>query len=292
MKKVIICKGLPGSGKSTWAKEQVQNSHCKIKRVSKDDLRAMFDNSKWSRNNEKFILDMRDQCIKNILMDGEHVIVDDTNLAPKHEAHIRELVKGIAEVEVKFFDVDVEECIRRDSTREKKVGEKVIRDMYEQYLKPAPEIYKPDPSLPKAIIVDIDNTIALKGNRSPFEWSRVGEDIKNEPICTLIGELCGHHALKQDILTVLFCSGRDSICRPETEKWLEENIKWPRGMDSQLFMRPEGNNEKDSIIKKRIFEENIRGKYNILWVFDDRDQVVDTWRSLGLTCLQVADGSF
>ena len=57
-------------------------------------------------------------------------------------------------------------------------------------------------------------------------------------------------------------------------------------------MRPEGNNEKDSIIKKRIYEDHIKGKFNVEFVLDDRNQVVEMWRELGLTCLQVAEGDF
>lgn len=57
-------------------------------------------------------------------------------------------------------------------------------------------------------------------------------------------------------------------------------------------MRPEGNNEKDSIIKRRMFDEYIRGKYYVDFVLDDRNQVVEMWRNMGLTCLQVAEGDF
>jgi hypothetical protein len=57
-------------------------------------------------------------------------------------------------------------------------------------------------------------------------------------------------------------------------------------------MRDKGNNEKDSIVKRNMFEKYIRGKYFIEYVLDDRNQVVEMWRSMGLTCLQVADGDF
>ena len=57
-------------------------------------------------------------------------------------------------------------------------------------------------------------------------------------------------------------------------------------------MRMQGNNEKDSVIKRRMFDNHIRGKYYIEYVLDDRNQVVEMWRSIGLICLQVADGDF
>lgn len=137
--------------------------------------------------------------------------------------------------------------------------------------------------LPKAIIVDIDGTLAKMNGRGPFEWMRVGEDLVNEPIRHIVNlyQASGH--------TVIIFSGRDSVCREVTENWLSDNFI---GYNS-LFMRPQGNNEKDSIIKRRLFDENVNGKYDIQFVLDDRNQVVDMWRKdLGLTCLQVNYGDF
>lgn len=87
------------------------------------------------------------------------------------------------------------------------------------------------------------------------------------------------------MINVIIFSGRDSICRELTVEWLNENgIKF-----HNLFMREMGNIEKDSIIKRRLFEENIRGKYFIEYVLDDRLQVCRMWYSLGLTLLRVGD---
>ena len=57
-------------------------------------------------------------------------------------------------------------------------------------------------------------------------------------------------------------------------------------------MRKTGDNRKDSIIKEEIYRNLIEPNYNIEFVLDDRNQVVDMWRRIGLTCLQVADGNF
>ena len=151
MRKVIICKGLPASNKSGWAKEQIENSNCSIKRINKDILRKMLDNSKYSKGNEKYVLQLRDHILLTSLDLGKSVIVDDTNFHPSHEERIRELVsdynKGLygekpinsVQVEVKFFDVPLEECIIRDLKRPNSVGAKVIWDMYNKYLKPKPD---------------------------------------------------------------------------------------------------------------------------------------------------------
>jgi hypothetical protein len=63
-------------------------------------------------------------------------------------------------------------------------------------------------------------------------------------------------------------------------------------LSQHLLMRPEGNMEKDAIIKERLFRQHIEGKFCVEFVIDDRDQVVRMWRDLGLRCLQVADGDF
>jgi tRNA uridine 5-carbamoylmethylation protein Kti12 len=61
--KIILTRGLPASGKSTWSKEQVAKSNGKVKRVNKDDLRDMIDAGIWSKINEQLILDARDAML-------------------------------------------------------------------------------------------------------------------------------------------------------------------------------------------------------------------------------------
>lgn len=283
MKKVIILKGLPGSGKSTWAREMVHVFPGEYKRVNKDDLRDMLDDSKTGKGTERFVLHIRDFIILAALKDGKNVIVDDTNLNPIHEAHIREIVGDAAEVEVKLFSASLKECIYRDSQRGKKsVGEKVIRGMYDRYVKKGDLRKAYNETLPPALIVDIDGTLAKMTDRSPYEWERVHEDEVHQHIADLVNT----YAKKN--IEILIVSGRDGSSQELTKQWLSKHhIHWDK-----FFIRPAKNREKDTVIKKRIYEESIKGKYDIQFVLDDRQQVVDMWRSLGLLCLQVAEGNF
>lgn len=82
--------------------------------------------------------------------------------------------------------------------------------------------------------------------------------------------------------------GRNGKFRSITEEWLTKN----NIVYQDLYMRLEGDFRKDVIIKSEIYENNIKNKVNVLFVLDDRNQVVDFWRSQGLTCLQVAEGEF
>lgn len=281
MKKVIILKGLPASGKSTWAKKQLDEHPGKYKRVNKDDLRAMLDNGRWSKENEAMVISLRDTIIIESLNRGKHVIVDDTNLHDKHIEHITKLVQGHAEVEVKMFDITVEQAVQRDLKRLNSVGKDVIVGMYNQFLKPKVEPYIPDKDKMGAFIFDIDGTLAKMDGRGPYDWSRVGEDKVNKPVAAVLD------ALSRRGYRIIIFTGRDGVCEPETKEWLEDNNIFYEHFD----IRPQGNTEKDSIIKRRMLDK-IKDKYNVIGVFDDRDQVVDMWREAGLPCYQVAKGNF
>lgn len=284
---VYIYKGLPASGKSTDTKKKLSESPNKYKRINKDDLRAMLDDSYWSSGNEKFILTIRDMMIIEALKNGKHVLIDDTNLNPMHEKHIAEIIKPFdAQIEIiDFTHVPVEECIRRDQLRDGKshVGKKVIMDMYNKYLKPKPVKLQQNAYLSAAAIFDIDGTLALTNGRNPYDMQRVDEDKANYPIVELLQIL---HSKDYKIIIV---SGRDDSAKTLTEEWLKNNhIEY-----NLLLMRTAGDKRNDAIVKQELFDKFIRGMYYVKYVFDDRNQVIDLWRNkIGLTTLQVANGDF
>jgi predicted kinase len=283
--KVILTKGLPGSGKSTWAKKLIKDNPGKYKRISKDDLRLMLDDGKWSKQNEKFIIDARDALIDATIDAGYIAIVDDTNLASVHFEHIKQLIRPYA-VEVKdFTDVSVETCIKRDQRRANYVGEKVIRDMYNKYLKPASESPEYNNSLQDAVICDIDGTLALAGDRNPYDRDFIN-DTPHKAVVDLVKSIIDNEI-------VIFVSGRKDSYKDETLEWLKQHVGYQPNSD-RLFMRrfPDEDGISDVIVKKRIYEENIKDKYNIKYVLDDRNRVVEYWRSIGLPTFQVAEGNF
>lgn len=296
--KLIMCQGLPGSGKTTFSKRYINDNLSElIVRVNKDEIRAEFEKSgwKWSHENEKDVIKKRDSLISTALSNGISVISDDTNLGKKHRTRLYELATNHgAEFEIKsFLDVPIEVCIERDSKREgkAKVGEDVIRKMAAQngivdY--PIIEPYIPDPSLKPAAICDLDGTAALfEGMRNPYDCSTCENDRVNESIRDIL------IAMYSRFVQILYVSGRDEKFREKTEGWLEAN-KFPfdHHNGQSLFMRPEGDKRKDFIVKLELFNNNIRGKWDVKFVLDDRDQVVKMWRELGLCCLQVNYGNF
>ena len=283
MKKVLILQGLPASGKSSFARELLLANPGRWVRTNKDLLREMSHASHWSKSNEKFILKLRNTAILMALEAGKHVIVDDTNFG-RNINQIKELVKGLAQVEVNdsFLKVPVEECIRRDLLRPKSVGKDVIMKMYNQFIRSQlvePIVY--NPNLPDAVIVDMDGTLALMNGRSPYDVSCCDLDLPNYPVLETVQKL-------QDSKTIIIMSGRTDDGKEKTESWLRKyEVKY-----QHIYMRATGDMRKDSIIKQELYERFIRNKFNISFILDDRQQVVDMWRGLGLTVFQVAEGDF
>jgi predicted kinase len=135
---IYMLRGLPASGKTTLARRYVEQG---VKRVSKDDLRNMLQNGKYTPGLERFIRAVRNTIIIEAINEGFSVIVDDCNLNPEHEKELRYLTDYLG---VRLIIIDIptslDECIARDKARINSVGEDVIRGMYEKYYAELPEL--------------------------------------------------------------------------------------------------------------------------------------------------------
>ena len=306
MSKVIILKGLPSSGKSTWATEYMQ-THPNTKRVNKDDLRAMIDNSEYSGDKEKFILQIRDATILAALKKGFDIIVDDTNLSQKHVNRIKAITPNTTEIIIndEFLKVSLSQCIIRDGQRDNSVGAKVIQRMYDQFLSKRPmskekkselwfktntekkiQYIAYNINLEDCLIVDIDGTLALHDGRSPFDYSKVLTDLPNFPVINVLL----NYKTKELVDKIFLVSGREGTDQviTDTEMWLlKYNIPY-----DELYTRQAGDYRKDVIIKRELYEQHIQSKYNVLFILDDRAQTVAGWREMNLPCFQVAEGNF
>lgn len=273
-----MLRGLPASGKSTYAKELVTKQG--YKRVNKDSLREMVDGGKWTNVKEYFIGRTERRIAEYFLNENFDVVVDDTNFGLNEMKWKSISEKCNAEFQIKDFDTPVQECVRRNLLRGEPVPTDAIWKMYRQHIQPEIKKVPYNKDLPDAYIFDIDGTLAHMKNRSPFEWDRVGEDSLDENVAHILDSVAGKH--------ILIVSGRDEVCKQQTIGWMNDNsISFTR-----LLMRPAGDNRPDQDVKREIYENNIKGKYNVLGVFDDRDSVVQLWRSLGLKCFQCEYGSF
>lgn len=289
MIKIVLTSWLQASGKSTWAKEEVEENGAV--RLNKDDIRKQLHWWIYSKSNEKVVVTYERAMVMKYMEDlHPYIIVDNTHLwnDNPHVAFYKSLAEDNGyEFSIKKFEQPLHVCIDRDAQRPvwERVGSKVIMDAYDKFVKnEKTEFIKrvQDSKLQEAYIFDIDWTLAIMNGRSPYDFSRVGEDSVNEDVKQMRDNLVSSG---YDIIIV---SGRDSSCRKETIKWLSDNGIYY----NSLHMRQEWDKRSDDIVKRQIAEDSILPFYNIKWVFDDRNKVVKMWRELGLTCFQVAEWDF
>ncbi len=277
--KLILTKGLPASGKTTWAKEYIQK-YPETANICKDDLRLQLG---ATNKREKRVIKVRDLLTEYYFSQGYSVIWSDTNLNPVHLRRATELAEQHqAKVSIQdFTKVELAECIRRDLVRPNSVGQQAIEQMYYDYIhqsEPAPAF---DPTLPNCYIVDIDGTLAINHTRNPFAWDKVGEDALNPNVAEMVEKL-GRDS------TIIIFSGRSSVCRDLTVGWLKQyNINY-----KDLFMRPAEDQRADDVLKSELYDQNIRDRYNVLGVIDDRPKVCRMWRRLGLSVFQVGNPDY
>ena len=141
----------------------------------------------------------------------------------------------------------------------------------------------------KAIIVDIDGTLADIGHRlehikkKPADWvkfySKMHLDKPKEDVVEVIRKLSEEYF-------VLFVTGRIAVYKAQTLMWLDKYVVG-ENLTYGLYMRPSKDYRPDVVIKEEIYKRDIEPIYNVVAVFEDRTRVVDMWRRLGLTCFQV-----
>ena len=285
MQKIIMLKGLPASGKSTWAKEKI-NENSNYIRINKDDIRESI-TGKWTPKKEKIVISIRNSLVKAGISLGKNVIIDDTNLNPKHEQSLKTLAQELGvefEVNDSFLKVPVEECVERDIKRDKSVGYKVIYKMYYDYLyqDPSKKIVNSPSKKRRCVICDIDGTLAHNyGGRNIYDLTRVKEDTPDPLVCAVLDGLDSTFGI--DYLDIIIVSGREDDCRKETEEWLYHNMIPYKA----LYMRKSGDKRDDAIVKEEIYKEFIEPEYCVLGVIDDRNKVVRMWEKLGVKVMKV-----
>lgn len=300
MTELIITRGLPASGKTTWAKTWVRWDEENRARVNRDELRFALFGRYWPVD-EPVVTTAQRAAVRAHLKAGRSVVVDDTHLRRQDAVRWAKMADelGVLFDLIDFTEVPLALCLERDRKREEAgerfVGRDVIIEKFNRYLKGKKfdpikldttvefGTYTPDTSLPPAYIVDLDGTLARMKGRSPYEWARVGEDEPVEAVVQLV----------RDIKTGLECgiivmSGRDGVCRPQTEDWLAlYGVPYDR-----LVMRTPDDKRPDDLVKAELFFRTVGPYWNVRGAIDDRDRVVKMWRSIGLMCAQVAEGDF
>ena len=159
----------------------------------------------------------------------------------------------------------------------------MLTDTSPKRIKPPQQVIEYDDSKEECIIVDVDGTLAhISDGRNPYDASRAMNDSLDDAV-SVVTAMMYNHGYKVIILT-----GRNAEHRDVTVEWLEAN-----GVDyDEIYTRADGDTREDSIVKEELFRTHVEPRFNVKFVLDDRNRVVQKWRSLGLKCFQVAEGNF
>lgn len=290
MNKITLLRGLPGSGKSSFAKKLVEESD-NVLRVSKDSIRQMLyfyakDKRNLRRDLERKVVQVEDMLIKYLLDGGFDIIVDDTNLSLRHERRIRGIAKPTGQpVEVYEMPTPVEECIERDRAREQSVGAGIIKSMaYRAGLLERESLNKKIELEGKYVLCDMDGTLADCEHRVHFleseqkDWVSFFEDMRKDTLRQEVLDIAMNFNLPIVIVTA-----RPESYRQMTEEWLDRCGIVRAG----VLMRKDGDYRPDAIIKLEILDTFLE-KSKIECVIDDRPAVIRAWESRGLKVIDVS----
>lgn len=285
----ILC-GPPGSGKSTLAKEYESKGFI---RISQDD------------QGKDGHMDLFLQAVK----ERKDIVIDRMNFSiEQRKKYILEVVHLDYDIEIIVLHQPYQICLDRILKREdhptikdEKSARAALQTFFTKYERPYENprfkltfVYPEGPK-DKVICSDLDGTLCDVLHRRHYvrppegqkkNWPAFFRDIPKDPINTWCKDIIDNFA-KSGISTV-FCSGRGSNEETITREWLTKH-----GLGHlPLYMRNRHDSRQDSIVKEIIYCFELKTRYDILFVLDDRPSVCRMWRKNGLTVLQCNDEEF
>lgn len=293
MKKAYILYGISASGKSTKANEILKSQPAVY--INRDTIRRQqlnleeTDNlwSSYSFNSsfESKVTVVCNKLLEDAIKEEKDIVVDNTHLTLRYrdelsfnlmkEGYTVSLINTTTTDKLSFYINNNK--VRRDSLPSGVINDQFIKQCINKDVDQS--IFLPA----RIALVDIDGTIAHNdGHRSFFDYKKVDKDLPIQHTIDVIKALYETNRIDY----IQFLSGRESVCYDLTLQWLEK-----QGFDMNvhnLFMRLKEDRRKDSVIKKEILDNCIINK-ELLYVFDDRNQMVDLWHDLKLPVFNVGD---
>lgn len=138
MPKIILCRGIQGSGKSTWARKWVLEDPEHRVRFNNDEIRNML-GKYWVPSREHLVTDIKKDFMVSVMEFGYDIVIDNMNLNPKEVKYYKDLVDSTLgyvncySLEFQDFFIPLEVCIERDSKRENPIGKEIIEATYQRY---------------------------------------------------------------------------------------------------------------------------------------------------------------
>lgn len=292
---LILTRGIPASGKSTYAMKWVMEDLQNRVRVNRDDIRfelykkyvLLNEKGETDRNAEGRVTQVEQKRIRQALKEGKSVIVDNTNLSPRIVNTYQKMAKD-AKVTFahKDFPITMQEALKRNAARDRVVPPEVIERMYKQ-LGPNGEFHHVDGTYPPrpfvkpekreaGLIVDLDGTICdvrgirhfVRGKHRNFDMFHRSSLFcpPNEQVLQMVRDAEAHG------IPIIIISARQEKYREVSEVWLN-NIE----VDfSNMYLRPDDDLRPDHEVKHDILKK-VREDYDILRAIDDNPTLKTTW---------------
>jgi len=143
-----------------------------------------------------------------------------------------------------------------------------------------------------SVIFDVDGTLMNVEHRVQFargetkDWAAFFAATEFDTPYLDIFDLA--RSMKDDGYQIIIATGRPEFQRGITIRQLRSN-----GLDfDRLYMRPKDDRRSDVAVKSDMVDQILTQNYPPKYVVEDRDSVVEMWRSYGIRCLQVRSGNF
>lgn len=299
-----VLRGIPASGKSTYAEKWVAEDPENRVRINRDSIRQELWGNMSAHVGEDKVTKAEQKQLHDSLASGKDVISDNTNTNTKFLPNLIKTAESYgATVSHKDFPITLKEAIKRNNARDRVVPEHVLRNMHSR-LGPQgqfpvfPGSYPVKPLvLPKkrtmAIMFDMDGSLndvrgVLKHitgenpktgrrNRDWDSFHRMSEfEPANEEVLQMAKDA---HAAG---FTVLITTARAEEYRETTQKWCDDH-----GVPyTNIFMRPSGDHRPDYEIKKEMFEK-INMYYDVVRAVDDNPQAIQAWKEKGIAVTEI-----
>jgi predicted kinase len=292
---LVLVRGLPASGKTTWARALVASRRPgTILRVNRDDLRRSMADPSYSAPVdavERRISDAEWRLVRGALLDRVDVVVDATNLRASVARRWRALAEACgAGWRVEEVDTDLEECVRRDAARPplERVGEETLRDLHARFVDPetgrlprlglpprlssvAGAPYRPVPGTPSAVLVVAEGMVSPE---SP--------DVPDAAAVEVVRALAaaGHR--------VIAVSARAEDERAAVGDWLARHLAVPVEV---LLLGAPRKRQRDVTAVLGLFDAHVRDHYSVVGVVEGRPAAARAWREAGLAVIGVAAGA-